>query len=58
MRTIGIIVKKNHPQAFEQVKSIVPLLQREHRTVLIENTIEPFDETPAFLRACAGRCRI
>jgi len=44
MRTIGIIVKKNRPQAFEQVKSIVPLLQRENKTVLIENTMEPFDE--------------
>ncbi len=43
MRTIGIIVKKNRPQALEQVKSIVPLLQRENKTILIENTIESFD---------------
>ncbi len=50
MRTIGIIVKKNRLQALEQVKSIVPLLLREHKTVLIENTIEPFDES---LRFCA-----
>ena len=50
MRTIGIIVKKNRLQALEQVKSIVPLLLREHKTVLIENTVEPFDES---LRFCA-----
>ena len=50
MRTIGIIVKNNRPQALEHVKSIVPLLQAEHKTVLIENTIEPFDEC---LRFCA-----
>ena len=48
MRTIGIIVKKNRPQAFEQVKKIVPLLQQEHKTVLIENTMEPFDESIRF----------
>jgi NAD+ kinase len=50
MRTIGIIVKRNRLQALEQVKSIVPLLLRERKTVLIENTIEPFDES---LRFCA-----
>ena len=50
MRTIGIIVKRNRLQALEQVKSIVPLLLREYKTVLIENTIEPFDES---LRFCA-----
>lgn len=48
MRTIGIIVKKNRPQALEHVKSIVPLLQAEHKTVVIENTIEPFDECLRF----------
>jgi NAD+ kinase len=48
MRTIGIIVKKNRVQVFELVKSIVPLLQRENATVLIENTIEPFDERLQF----------
>jgi NAD+ kinase len=48
MKTIGIIVKKNRPQALEHVKSIVPLLQAEHKTVLIENTIEPFDERLRF----------
>jgi NAD+ kinase len=42
MRTIGIIVKKNRPQALEQVKSIVPLLGHENKTVLIENSVEPF----------------
>ena len=57
MRTIGIIVKKNRPQALEQVQGIVPLLQREHKTVLIENTVEPFGEQSAFLLACAGDCR-
>ena len=50
MRTIGIIGKKNRSQVFELVKSIVPLLQREYTTVLIENTIEPFDER---LRFCS-----
>jgi NAD+ kinase len=48
MRTIGIIVKRNRLQALEQVKSIVPLLLSEHKTVLIENTIEPFDESLSF----------
>jgi NAD+ kinase len=48
MRTIGIIVKKNRVQVFELVKSIVPLLQRENATVLIENTILPFDERLQF----------
>jgi NAD+ kinase len=48
MRTIGIIVKKNRSQVFELVKSIAPLLQREDATVLIENTIEPFDERLQF----------
>jgi NAD+ kinase len=48
MKTIGIIVKKNRPQALEHVQSIVPLLQAEHKTVLIENTIEPFDERLRF----------
>ena len=44
MNTIGLIVKKNRPQAFEQVKRIVPLLQRERKTILIENTVEPFGD--------------
>ncbi len=48
MHTIGIIVKKNQPQVFEQVKSIVPLLQHEHKTILIENTVEPFDTAVSF----------
>jgi len=44
MQTIGLIVKKNRPQALEQVKSIVPLLQRARATVVIEDTIEPFGD--------------
>ncbi len=43
MHTIGIIVKQNRPQALEQVKQIIPLLQREGTTVVIEDGIEPFD---------------
>jgi NAD+ kinase len=48
MRTIGIIVKQNRPQALEQVKKIVPLLQREKKTVLIENSVESFAQYPRF----------
>jgi NAD+ kinase len=43
MHIIGIIVKQNRPQALEQVKQIIPLLQRAGTTVMIEDSIEPFD---------------
>lgn len=49
MQTIGLIVKKNRPQALEQVKGIVPLLQRESKTILVEDTVAPFD---AGVRLC------
>ncbi len=48
MQTIGLIVKKNRPQAVEQVKSSVPLLQREGKTVVVEDTVEPFDAGARF----------
>jgi len=41
MQTIGLIVKQNRPQALEQIAAIVPLLQREGKTLLAEETVAP-----------------